>query len=79
MITRALRYPQGWPAVPAQEKGDDVALAVDFVKLAIEGDYDIGVMMSTDNDMLPALEVVHNHDQGRIHAAVPAWSTHGHL
>ena len=37
MITRSLRYPRGWPTVPAQEKRTDVALAVDFVKLAIEG------------------------------------------
>ena len=58
VITRALRYPPGWPAAPAQEKGVDVALAVDFVKLGIEGEYDMGVMMSTDNDLLPALEVV---------------------
>lgn len=78
VITRSLRYPQGWPAVPAQEKGVDVALAVDFVKLAIEGDYDVGVMMSTDNDLLPALEVVRNHDPVRIHIAVTAWSTLGH-
>ena len=34
VITRSLRYPRGWPAVAAQEKGIDVALAVDFVKLA---------------------------------------------
>lgn len=70
VTTRALRYPRGWPAVPAQEKGVDVALAVDFVKLAIEGEYDVGVMMSTDNDLLPVLEVVRNHDPGRIRVAV---------
>ena len=78
VITRSLRYPRGWPTVPAQEKGIDVALAVDFVKLAIEGDYDVGVMMSTDNDLLPAFEVVRNHDPGRIHVAVAAWSAPGH-
>ena len=78
VVTRALRYPRGWPAEPAHEKGIDVALAVDFVKLAIEGDYDVGVMMSTDNDMLPALEVVRSHAPGRIHVAVAAWSTPRH-
>ena len=56
VVTRSLRYPRGWPTVPAQEKGIDVALAVDFVKLAVEGDYDVGVMMSTDNDLLPVLQ-----------------------
>ena len=77
VITRALRYPPGWPAAPAQEKGVDVALAVDFVKLAIEGEYDVGVMMSTDNDLLPALEVVRDYVLGRIHVAVSAWSVPG--
>lgn len=38
--------PRGWPAVPAQEKGIDVGLAVDFVKPAIVGKYDVVVMMS---------------------------------
>ena len=50
MITRPLRYPHGWPAVPAQEKGVGVALAVDFVKLAPEDEYDSGAMMSTGSD-----------------------------
>ena len=72
MITRALRYPPDWSAALAQEKGVDVALAVDFVKLAIEGEYDVGVMMSTDNDLLPALEVVRRYAPGRIHVAVSA-------
>ena len=78
VIARSLRYPRGWPAVPAQEKGIDVALAVDFVKLAIEGEYDVGVMMSTDNDLLPALEVVRDYDPSRIHVAVAAWSAPRH-
>ena len=39
VITRSLRYPRGWPTVPAQEKGIDVALAVDFVKLVSRVNY----------------------------------------
>ena len=78
VITRSLRCPRGWPTVPAQEKGIDVALAVDFVKLAVEGDYDVGVMLSTNNDLLPALEVVRGHDPRRIHIAVAAWSAPRH-
>lgn len=39
--------PAGRPAAPVQEKGVDVALAVDFVKLAIEGEYDAGVIGTT--------------------------------
>ena len=64
MITQGLRYPPTWPTDPAQEKGIDVALAIDFVRLAITGAYDVGVMMSTDTDLLPALRFVYDHDLG---------------
>lgn len=58
VITRTLRYPSDWPQTPAQEKGIDVALAVDFVTMAVRSAYDIGVLMSTDTDLVPALEAV---------------------
>ena len=64
VITQGLRYPPTWPTDPAQEKGIDVALAIDFVRLAITGAYDVGVMMSTDTDLLPALRFVYDHDLG---------------
>ena len=73
VITRGLRYPPAWTRQPPQEKGIDVALAIDFVRLAIAGAYNVGVMMSTDTDLLPALEFVHGHNPGVIHAAVAAW------
>ena len=77
VITRALRYPRNWPQDPAQEKGIDVVLAIDFVRLAIGGAYDVGVIMSTDSDLQPALEFVRGHDPGRLHVAVAAWSVQG--
>ena len=58
VIHRDLRYPRNFPASPAQEMGIDVALAVDFVRLAIEGAYDVGIIVSRDTDLLPALETV---------------------
>lgn len=62
-VTRTLRYPHGWPGAcqageKPQEKGVDVALAIDFVRLAIEDRYDVGILMSTDTDLKPALEIV---------------------
>lgn len=59
-VLRDLRYPPGWPNCPEkpQEKGVDVALAVDFVRLAIHDRYDIGVVFSADTDLRPALESV---------------------
>lgn len=39
MIRRQLNY-RGWPNMPPQEKGIDVALAVDLIHLAIRRQYD---------------------------------------
>jgi uncharacterized LabA/DUF88 family protein len=77
VITRALRYPRGWPdrcrpGEKPQEKGVDVALAVDFVRLALEDQYDVGVLMSTDTDLKPALETVARFTEKRVDVA--AWS-----
>lgn len=58
VITRTLRYPSDWPQGKAEEKGVDVALAVDFVLMAVRGEYDVGIIMSTDTDLKPALEAV---------------------
>lgn len=73
MVTESLRYPSAWTGQPPQEKGIDVALAIDFVRLAITGAYDVGVMMSTDTDLAPALRLVYECDPGVIHASVAAW------
>ena len=53
---RTLRYPHDWPKSRAEEKGVDVALAVDLVVMAVENEYDTGVVVSTDTDMLAAIE-----------------------
>ena len=78
VVTRPLRYPRGWPSVPAEEKGIDVALAVHFVTVASSGAYDVGVLMSTDSDLLPALESVAALG-GRPHprCEVAAWTRAG--
>jgi len=58
VLRRDLRYPPDYPRRPAQEKGVDVALAVDLVRFALERRYDVGVVLSRDTDLLPALEAV---------------------
>ncbi len=58
MIARDLRYPPDWPRRPAQEKGIDVALAVDFVTMVARGECDVAILFSSDTDLLPALEAV---------------------
>lgn len=70
-ILKDVRYPADFPASRAQEKGVDVALAIDFVRLAYEGAYDVGIIVSRDTDLLPALETVR--DLGLARVEVAAW------
>jgi NYN domain len=58
VLTRPLLYRRTRPPTKPQEKGIDVRLAVDFVALALRGEYDAGVLMSHDSDLVPALEAV---------------------
>ena len=58
VVTRDLRYPGDWPALRAEEKGIDVALAVDFVLGGVRREYDVGILFSSDSDLVPALEAV---------------------
>ena len=74
IIARPLRYPPDWPGSKAQQKGVDVALAIDFVACAIEGKYDVGVIASTDTDLIPALEFVQRFAR-RCRVEVAAWTS----
>lgn len=75
VIFRALRYPADWPASKPEEKGIDVALAIDFVALAVDGQYDIGVIASTDSDLRPPLEFVSRKCGERCRVQVAAWTS----
>jgi uncharacterized LabA/DUF88 family protein len=83
LITRPLRYPRGWPTASGpgerpQEKGIDVALALDFALMAFRGEYEVGILMSTDTDMKPALEAVATMGGARPpRADVAGWSVPG--
>ncbi|MXW25446.1 MAG: NYN domain-containing protein [Dehalococcoidia bacterium] len=76
VINRPLRYPPGWPAQRAEEKGIDVQLAIDFAAGAIDDEYDTGIICSTDTDLLPALEFVATRF-GRERAETAAWLAGG--
>lgn len=75
LIARTLRYPKEYPKKRPEEKGIDVALAVDFVVMAVRKQYDVGIIMSVDTDLKPALEAV-SAIGGRPYprAEVAAWS-----
>ena len=70
VFSRALRYDRGGPP---QEKGIDVQLAVDFVAGAVSKNFDIGMIFSTDTDLLPPLEFLVEHPELGIQPAVAAW------
>ncbi len=55
VIARPLK---GGFGVPLREKGVDVSLAVDLVRGAFRGDFDVAVLFSTDTDFEPAIEAV---------------------
>ena len=48
-------------------------MAIDFVTMAVDGLYDVGVILSTDTDLVPALEFVQSRFAGERHVAVAAW------
>jgi uncharacterized LabA/DUF88 family protein len=66
-----LRYPKDYPVGRPQEKGVDVALAVDFVCLAFQSAYDVGVIVSHDTDLIPPLEAVR--ELRLAHVEVAGW------
>lgn len=80
VVRRPLMYPRGWPdmSLPGdrpREKGIDVALAIDFVRLAIEDSYDVGILISGDTDLKPALEAVWDYrGAAGPRAETAAWS-----
>lgn len=54
VFPRPLRYPPS----QGREKGVDVELAIDIVRLALDDVYDIAIVASADTDLVPALEFV---------------------
>lgn len=72
VIRRNLWYPDGWPATPPTEKGIDVALAVDAVRLAATQQADAVIIFSHDKDLLPAVETIIELPSCHVEAA--AWS-----
>lgn len=86
VVTRPIRYPHGWPddcgEERPQEKGIDVALALDFAMMGERGEYEVGIMVSGDTDLKPALESVEfarrDREGAGPRAEVAAWSTEDH-
>jgi len=76
VVTRDLRYPRDFPKVKPEEKGIDVALAIDAVMMAVRGELDVAIIASTDTDQRPVLEAFHELPQDpRPICETATWST----
>jgi len=76
LYQRPLRYPRGWPQAGGspQEKGVDVALAVDLLKLAYQGVCNVAIVCSHDTDLAPALDAAAAVRTAHVHLEVASWS-----
>jgi uncharacterized LabA/DUF88 family protein len=75
VITRPLRYPQGWPKEREEEKGIDVQISIDMVMMAIKGDLDVAILASTDTDLRPVLEAFHALPAHPAEIEVSTWTS----
>lgn len=57
--------PLSYPPPRGREKGVDVELAVDLVRMALEDAYDVAVIASADSDLVPALSFVVHSCEGK--------------
>ena len=75
MVRRPLAYPRDFGQVDcyekAREKGIDVSLAIDVVRMAIRKEFEVGIVFSRDTDLLPAIEFAF--DQPDCHLEVGTW------
>jgi uncharacterized LabA/DUF88 family protein len=54
---RPLRYSDKWPDQPAQEKGIDVPVALNLVRIAERATHDVVILAAHDTDLEPALDM----------------------
>jgi uncharacterized LabA/DUF88 family protein len=68
---RPLRYGDGWPSQPAQEKGIDVLVALNLVRIADHATHDIVILAAHDTDLEPALDMAAV--AGRVKVETAGW------
>jgi uncharacterized LabA/DUF88 family protein len=75
VIRRPLWYPEdfGEPGCNERprEKGIDVKLAIDLVRMGLARDFDAAILCSRDTDLVPALEMLRDRDGA--HVEVASW------
>lgn len=76
LTCRPLRYPDDFPKRRGQEKGIDVALAVDLEQFTYQSAYDVAIACSHDSDLAPALDVVRLVSTVAHHLEIASWDTY---
>jgi len=76
VVPRTLRYSRD-PKIPPREKGVDVSLAIDYAAGAADRRFDVGIIFSTDTDLVPALEFVTERPELGVTPEVAAWRGNG--
>jgi hypothetical protein len=71
---RPLQYPRDYPDQPSREKGIDVQIAVDLIRLVTQGVYQTAIVFSRDTDLVPAIEAVREIKTIRTHFEVAGWA-----
>lgn len=56
VLYHPLRYPHDWPKSKQEEKGIDVQIAIDIVTMALNKEFDVAILASTDTDQRPTLK-----------------------
>ena len=59
------------------EKGVDVRLAVEMIRLAREDQYDVAYLLSSDTDLVPAVEEVHSFNKKVVYVGMPKGQSFG--
>ncbi len=59
------------------EKGVDVRIAVEMIRLARENKYDTAYLLSSDTDLVPAVEEVHSFGKKVIYVGIPKGQSFG--
>jgi uncharacterized LabA/DUF88 family protein len=70
-ITHCPHAQCGQPIVATVEKGIDTLLVTDMIRLAHSDTYDVAVLVSSDADMVPAVEFIHTMGKKVIQAGFP--------
>jgi uncharacterized LabA/DUF88 family protein len=70
-VLRLARFERDHVSGALREKGVDVLLAIDLVRLAAENTYDVAIVLSGDGDLVPAVQMAQQIYGKQVEVAMP--------